>query len=126
LSVESRGAILVAGLRRFALLLLGIAAVTTVVSLLLALLTGWNPDRAVAVGFDLVGVFFLVAGFFVGNRGPVRLKGQASALLFGERHVRWATDAEREESISDSAIFIVLGVVMIAIGIAVDSRYRLF
>jgi hypothetical protein len=124
--LERRVAVVAAGLRRFAFILAGLAAVTTTITLLFAALSGGNVDRTVAVGFDLVGVFFLVAGFFVGNRGPVRLKGQASVPLFGERRMRWATPEEREEAISDSAIFIAVGIAMIIIGVAIDSRYRLF
>jgi hypothetical protein len=124
--MERRGAVVAAGLRRFALLLAGLGGVTTAFTLLFAALSGGSVDRTVSVGFDLVGVFFLVAGFFVGNRGPVRLKGQASVPLFGERRMRWATPDEREEAISDSAIFVAVGVAMIIIGVAIDSRYRLF
>jgi hypothetical protein len=40
--------------------------------------------------------------------------------------MRWATLDEREEAISDSAIFIVVGIAMIIIGVAIDGRYRLF
>ena len=119
-------AIIAAGLRRFAFILAGLSAFTLVLTLSFTLLGGGNVDRTVSIGFDLVGVFFLVAGFFVGNRGPVRLKGQASVPLFGERRMRWATLGERNEAISDSAIFIAVGVVMIIIGVAIDSRYRLF
>jgi hypothetical protein len=124
--MEGRVAILAAGLRRFALILAGLAAVTLALTLLFAALGGGNVDRAVSLGFDIVGIFFLLAGFFVGNRGPVRLKGHASVPLFGERQMRWATPAEREEAISDSAIFVAVGVAMIIIGVAIDSRYTLF
>jgi len=124
--VQGRLGILVAGLRRFALILAGLSAVTAAISLLFTSLAGGNTNRALSIGFDVVGVFFLVAGFFVGNRGPVRLKGQASAMFFGERRVRWATETERDESMSDSAVFIMVGVAMIIIGIVIDSRYRLY
>jgi hypothetical protein len=124
--MERRGAIVAAGLRRFAFILAGLGAVTATFTLGFAALSGGDVDRTVSVGFDLVGVFFLVAGFFVGNRGPVRLKGQASVPLFGERRMRWATPDEREEAISDSAIFVAVGIAMIIIGVAIDSRYRLF
>ena len=124
--MERRGAVVAAGLRRFALILAGLGGVTATFTLLFSALAGGNVDRTVSVGFDLVGVFFLVAGFFVGNRGPVRLKGQASVPLFGERRMRWATPDEREEAISDSAIFVAVGIAMIIIGVAIDSRYRLF
>jgi hypothetical protein len=124
--MERRVAIVAAGLRRFAFLLAGLAGLTATLTLVFTALAGSSVDRTVSIGFDLVGVFFLVAGFFVGNRGPVRLKGQASVPLFGERRMRWATPDEREEAISDSAIFIAVGIAMIIIGVAIDSRYRLF
>lgn len=124
--MKPRLALLAAGLRRFFLILLGLAAATTVVSLLLAALGNWSAARAVSIGFDLVGVFLLVVGFFVGNRGPVRLKGQESAPLFGQRRTRWATPREREETLNDSALFVAVGLVMVVIGLAIDSRYPLF
>ena len=124
--MERRVAVVAAGLRRFALILAGLSGVTTAFGLLFSALSGGSVDRTVSIAFDLVGVFFLVAGFFVGNRGPVRLKGQASVPLFGERRMRWATLDERHEAISDSAIFVAVGIAMIIIGVTIDSRYRLF
>jgi len=124
--VERRAAVLAAGLRRFALIVAVLAAVTLAVTLLITALAGLDVNRAVSIGFDLVGAFFLIAGFFIGNRGPVRLKGEASAPLFGQRRMRWATPAEREEAISDSAIFVAVGLTMILIGVAVDNRYSVF
>jgi hypothetical protein len=124
--MERRVAIVAAGLRRFALILAGLSGVTAAFGLLFSALSGGNVDRTVSIAFDLVGIFFLVAGFFVGNRGPVRLKGHASVPLFGERRMRWATLDERHDAISDSAIFIAVGIAMIIIGVTIDSRYRLF
>jgi hypothetical protein len=124
--MEWRVAVVAAGLRRFAFILAGLSGVTAAFGLLFSALSGGNVDRTVSIAFDLVGIFFLVAGFFVGNRGPVRLKGQASVPLFGERRMRWATLDERHEAISDSAIFIAVGIAMIVIGVTIDSRYRLF
>ena len=124
--MERRVAVVAAGLRRFALILAGLSGVTAAFGLLFSALSGGNIDRTVSIAFDLVGVFFLVAGFFVGNRGPVRLKGQASVPLFGERRMRWATLDERHEAISDSAIFVAVGIAMIIIGVTIDSRYLLF
>ena len=39
--------------------------------------------------------------------------------------VRWASPAEREENINLSAIFVVLGFVLILVGVAADNRYDL-
>lgn len=102
-------------------------------SLLFAALAKESAGRAISLGFYLVGSFLLVGGFFVGNRGPVRLKkGEEDAgmpilglPLMGRKGLRWATLEEREESISMSAILVTLGFVLILIGVAADSRVRL-
>jgi hypothetical protein len=39
--------------------------------------------------------------------------------------MRWATPAEREETINLSAIFVVLGFVLILVGVIADNRYDL-
>lgn len=116
---------LLSAARRFLLLLAGVAVVTVGVSLAVGAAAGAPVDRAVSLGFYLAGSFLLVAGFFVGNRGPVRLKDSTGSSFFGSRIVRSATHQEREEAINNSAIFVVLGVVLIVLGVLVDSRYRL-
>lgn len=120
---QSRWSVLFAGIRRFLVILVSLAAGTALIGLVASFLGNFAVDRAVSAAFDLVGVFLLVVGFFVGNRGPVRLKGAASVPLFAQRQVRWATPDERTETLNDSAIFVAVGIVMILIGIAIDSRY---
>ena len=66
-----------------------------------------------------------MAGFFTGNRGPVRPQG-AAVPIFGARFMRWATPQEREESINSSALYVVLGFCLIVFGFVADSRYSLF
>ena len=124
--MDRRLAILVAGLRRFVVILVVLAGLTAGGALIVTALGSVSANRALASGFDLVGAFFLVIGFFIGNRGPVRLKGDGGAPFFGPRTVRWADATEREETLTDSAVFVTVGLVMIIIGIVVDSRYRLF
>ena len=59
-------------------------------------------------------------------RGPARLKSDSDAVPFlGSRMLRWATATEQEETIHMSAIFVVLGVTLIILGVVADSRYRL-
>src|SRR5919204_5894186 len=117
---------LVAGLRRLLVLIVVVAGVTALGALALGLLTGASASRSLSIGFYLVGSFWLVAGFFVGNRGPVRLKSDIGAPLFGSRFVRWATPEEREETINMSAIYVLLGFVLILFGFAADTRYSVF
>ena len=100
-------------------------------ALLGALVFGFATDadarRAISVAFYAMGAFLLISGFFVGNRGPVRIRGgeQGAFMFFGSRFVRWASPAEREENINLSAIFVVLGFVLILVGVSADNRYDL-
>lgn len=120
-----------AALRRIVLLLAGALVVVSGVSLLLGLALGASPARSVSLGLMLVGCFLLVSGFFVGNRGPVRLKNEdaptaAGPFVFGNRLVRWATPSERDETMNLSAVFVSVGFALILIGLAADPRYTLF
>jgi hypothetical protein len=119
--------------RRFAGLLLLASILTIAGSIFFGLLAGASMTRAISLGFYLIGSFLLVGGFFVGNRGPVRLKKEDAAggmpilglPLLGGRSMRWATPDEREEAISMSAVLVTLGLVLILIGVVVDSRVTL-
>jgi hypothetical protein len=123
---------LLAALRRLAFLVLLSVGLTAAMSLLFGALAGASLERALALGFYLVGCFLLVSGFFVGNRGPARVKSESAgpAMLpfpmFGARQLRWATHGEQYETITSSAVFISLGVILIIIGALVDSRHALF
>jgi hypothetical protein len=119
----------VAAGRRFLGLLLLASLITLALSFAIGLPLGAGAARTVSVGFYCMGSFLLISGFFVGNRGPVRLKRTGGDVggpfLFGSRFVRWATPEEREETINLSAIFVVLGFVLILVGVAADNRYEL-
>jgi hypothetical protein len=123
-----------AAARRFALLLVGTATVTSLISVLVGLVLGSSVSRSISLGLYLVGCFLLVAGFFVGNRGPARLRGPEDeggavggmfGLGIGRRRLRWATIEEREEAISNSAVFVVLGLALIFLGVLADTRVAL-
>jgi hypothetical protein len=43
----------------------------------------------------------------------------------GSRALRWATPDEQNDTINNSAVFIVLGLVLVLIGVLVDSRHSL-
>jgi hypothetical protein len=122
---------MLAALRRFTLLVLGCLGVTVAGSLLFGLLAGASLQRSLTLGFYGVGCFLLVCGFCVGNRGPTRVESESPApmalpmLNFAGRRLRWATGREQNETIASSAVFIVLGLVIVAIGILVDSRQSL-
>jgi hypothetical protein len=114
----------VAAARRFLKLLGGVVCAVFLTSLSIGLILGTSLNRAIAVGFEAFGCLLLMFGFFVGNRGPVRTKGEA-APFFGPRFLRWATPEEHHSTIAESAIFLVLGLLLIVIGLVIDSRYSL-
>lgn len=116
--------------RRFLSLLLPFAIGTLAVSLALGFALGSSVARSISLGFYLVGSFVLVAGFFMGNRGPARLKGPVGDEgpwgISPRRRMRWASVEEREAALADSAVFVVIGFVLILIGVVADTRYTLY
>lgn len=122
---RSQGNGLAGAARRFAVLLTGTVAVTATASLVVGLALGAGLNRSLSLGFYLVGSFLLVAGFFLGNRGPARLKDGTDAAPLGQRQVRWATPDERVRTINESALFVSIGFLLLVIGILVDDRVRL-
>jgi hypothetical protein len=105
------------------LLVLGVG--TAIPSLLIGLLAGASVSRALSVGWYIVGCILLIGGFFVGNRGPARPQGEGWAIFSLKRWTRWATPEEQRESISLSALLVILGFVLILCGAVVDSRNQL-
>jgi hypothetical protein len=122
--------VLVGAARRFLLLLGGVTGSVLLLSALLGLALGASLSRAISVGFYVVGAFLLMAGFFMGNRGPTRLRGEpGDEGLFGlgrKRGVRMATAEERADALSTTAVFISVGFILIVFGVVADSRYGLF
>jgi hypothetical protein len=124
----------VAALRRLVFAAVLAVGVTVVLSLLIGLLIGGGVTRSIVVGFYLGGSFLLVVGFFVGNRGPARVRGGDDTVgpmglpIPGSatRRLRWATLGEQNETINNSAIYIVLGLLLIALGVAFDTRQSFF
>jgi len=115
-----------AALRRFTILIVSLSAAVAAISLAVGALAGSTAARSVSLGFDLVGAFTLLIGFFAGNRGPVRFRGESATAMFGQRLVRWATPTEREETLNLSVLLVTVGFVLIVIGLALDPRYSLF
>jgi hypothetical protein len=116
---------LVPALVRFGELLAGLSALIIVTAGVLALAVGSSFGRAISLGFYIFGSIMLIGGFFVGNRGPLRPRGEGIFLL-RPRSVRRATPSEREEALNMSAVLVVLGLVLIVVGVVFDPRQRLF
>jgi hypothetical protein len=112
-----------AAARRLGILFASITGGTAVVALLLGLATGSSVGRALSLGWYIVGAVLLISGFFVGNRGPSRPQGEGWNTFSLQRWVRWATPEEQRESISFSALLVILGFVLIVLGAVADPRY---
>ncbi|MDQ3875385.1 MAG: hypothetical protein M3322_07570 [Actinomycetota bacterium] len=122
---------LLGALRRFLGLFLLASAVTALASVALGAALGASPQRSISLGFYAIGCFLLVSGFFIGNRGPVRPRSEHDGgiflipLPFTIRRLRWASAAEREETINLSAVFVSLGFALILVGVGIDGRVDL-
>ncbi len=120
-----------AALRRLALLIVACVALSALAGLILGPLLGASFDRGFALALYLLGAFLMIAGFFVGNLGPARVRSESPSAgftpfpLFGARRLRWATLGEQHEAINQSALFIGLGFILVVIGVFVDTRYSL-
>jgi hypothetical protein len=117
-------AMLLGAARRFLVLLGVISGVLALGAVVIGSALHASLNRSLADAFEVFGVLMLVLGFFVGNRGPVRTKGDA-VPFFGPRSLRWATPEEHRSTIAESAIFIVLGLLLVLIGLLIDDRYRI-
>jgi hypothetical protein len=93
--------VLAGAVRRFALLVLSAAGVAAVVSLAIGLAAGSSVLRSLSIGFYAGGALAIVLGVALGVRGPAR----------------------HADSISDSALFVVLGLVLLVLGVLSDPRY---
>jgi hypothetical protein len=114
-----------AAARRFGIVLGALAGGTALLALLLGLALGSSVSRSLSLGWYIVGCVLLISGFFVGNRGPSRPVGEGWSVFSLQRWVRWATPDEQRETLSFSAVLVVLGFVLIALGVLADTRYTI-
>jgi hypothetical protein len=121
---------LVAALRRFLTLLAATVAVVALFSLVIGLLLGASANRSISLGLYVVGCFVMLVGFFFGMRGPLKPSDSSGVFslmvpFFGGGPARAATSEEQHETFSLSALYVVLGLVLLALAIVIDSRNRL-
>lgn len=121
---------LVAGLRRFALLVLLVAALAGVLGLLGALLLHAPVRRSLSVAYYAMGGLLLASGFFHGIRPPIRIDDEAGipsmfGILLTRGRLRTASLDERHEALSSSALLVVLGMVMLLFGGLLDPIHHL-
>jgi hypothetical protein len=114
-----------AALRRLGVLFGALAGGSAAIALLIGVAAGASFGRALSLGWYAVGSVLLISGFFVGNRGPSRPEGEGWSPFSLRRWVRWATPEEQRESLSLSAVLVVLGFLLIALGVLADTRYKI-
>jgi hypothetical protein len=114
-----------AAARRFGILVAALVGGSGAIALLLGLAFGSSVSRSLSLGWYIVGSVLLISGFFVGNRGPTRPQGEGWNPFSLRRWVRWATPDEQHESLSLSAVLVVLGFLLIALGVLADTRYTI-
>ena len=83
-----------------------------------AVLAGASPQRGVSLGLYAVGSLTAVFGFALGTRSSFRSAHRTNPVGSGERPDSW-------ETTEVSILLIVIGLVFLAVGIAVDARVRL-
>jgi hypothetical protein len=121
-----RWALLRAAARRFAVVLAMAVLGTSAIFFLGGLALGASANRSISLGLYLVGCFLLVSGFFLGNRGPLRIVNEESLVgLRRPRMLRTAGFSEQAESINTSAIMVAIGLVLVMLAAAIDSRVQL-
>ena len=117
-----------AGLARTLKLFLAIAGSSAVIGLLAGAALGAGVARSLSVAWYCAGAFLLAIAFVASSRGPTRAAdtGTWAPVSLRARSLRWASRHEQEESINLSAVLVVLGFGLIAIGVVADPRHPLF
>lgn len=116
---------LLAGVRRFGLLLAAVLAATVVISALVGAIGGDGLRRAVSVGMYLVGSVLVVGALFVSSRPPVRSDRGGGVLNQPTGRARFATAEERRDGFSVAWVLLAVGMTVIVVGLLVDGRQRL-
>ena len=117
---------LLAAGRRFVTILAGVIAASAVVSLPLGLLLGAPVYRSLSVGCYLTGCALLLGGFFFGNRGPFRVADEEGLVgLRRPRGIRAVSASEHQDTFNLSGVLVLVGLILLALGAAVDPRTQL-
>ena len=115
-----------AAARRLGILFAALAGGSAAIALLLGLAFGSSVGRSLSLGWYIFGSTLLISGFFIGNRGPARPQGEGWSPFSLQRWTRWATPDEQRETLSLSAVLVILGFVLIVLGAVADTRYSTF
>ena len=121
---------LLAGLRRLGLLVVTLLAVALLAGAAGALLFAVPVRRGVSLSCYGLGAFLMLSGFFHGVRGPIRIDDEEGffsmfGVLLTRGRIRTASLDERHESISSSALLVLLGLGLVLMGAVLDPVHRL-
>ncbi len=105
---------IVAGLRRFLIILGALVGGTTAIGALVGLASGHSLNRAISLGLYGVGSFCTIIGFAMTMRGALRPHDRDGHAVVED------TGSAR----SASGLLITAGLVVIVVGMAVDNRVR--
>ncbi len=105
---------ILAGVRRLLIVLGALVGGTTVVAALLGVATGSSLNRSISLGLYAVGSFCTIIGFAMTMRGALRPRERG-----GQPVVEDAGSAR-----AASGLLITAGIVIMLVGMAVDSRVR--
>lgn len=105
----------------------GTSAAILVVTVPIGLLSGAGLNRVVSLGFYGVGAILMILGFLGGSRGPLRSANDYThdTVLERGRRLRRATLDERKDSVNSAALMIAIGLVLVGLGVIIDSRFTL-
>jgi hypothetical protein len=109
--------VIFAAARRFLGLVGALSVATAAIAALVAVLTENSLVRSVSIGFYAVGSFLTVTGFAVGTRPAFR----PGRMPPGGNHAA----VEERASRATASLLIVLGLLLLVLGVAVDARVRL-
>ena len=117
-----------AGLARVAKLFVGVALASGAGAALIGAAAGAGLARSLSVGWYCAGALVLLLAFVTSSRGPTRsAEGEPrTPVSLRARSLRWASRDEQEEALSVSALLVVLGVALIALGVLVDPVHPVF
>lgn len=105
-----------AAARRFAVLFLTVGTASVAVGSLIGLVSGGSARRGAAVSLYAVGAFCAVIGAGLAFRNPLQRGAPGGLAARGTE-----TRVDRELA----GLLIVLGVLLVVVGIAIDSRAQL-
>jgi len=108
----TRGQVLVAGLKRIAIILVVLSALIVAVALLIVQFSDMDASRAFPLAFFVGGAFIALSGFFSGTTGPSQ-----------DWMPEGGYDSEdRASGVNSSIVYGAFGIALIVVGAVLDAK----